>query len=162
MTQSAAPKLLQRPAMRQFVKFCIIGATSTLIDFAISYTLTYHYGLNQTLAKSISFVFSVSNGFFWNSRWTFRGLGSGRLHEMYTKFIAINIVGLILNLTIFKLVQVPFAGRFFKQGTPPKPVFYLAFAVATFFVAFWNFTANRKWTFAASPDSAEYPGEYPV
>ncbi len=160
MIESAAPGPLQRPAIQQFIKFCIIGATSTVIDAAISYTLTYHYGINQTLAKSISFVFSVSNGFFWNSRWTFRGMGSGRLHEMYTKFIAINIVGLILNLTLFKLVQVPFSGRFIGQGRPSKPVFFLAFLTATFFVAFWNFTANRKWTF--KPADATDPAEYPV
>ena len=155
MTQSAAPSLLQRPAIQQFIKFCIIGASSTVIDGLISHTLTYRYGMNPTLAKTISFVFSVSNGFFWNSRWTFRGMGSGRLHEMYTKFIAINAVGLGLNLTIFKLVQVPFVGRFFKQGQPSQPVWFLAFGVATFCVAFWNFTANRKWTFRAGPEAAE-------
>ena len=154
MTESVAPNLWQRPAVQQFIKFCIIGASSTVIDFAISYTLTFHFGLNQTLAKSISFVFSVSNGFFWNSRWTFRGMGSGCLHEMYTKFIAINAVGLVLNITLFKLVQVPFSGRFIGQGKPSKPVFILAFGVATFCVAFWNFTANRKWTFAAAPRPA--------
>src|SRR5205809_3536259 len=109
MTAISPALLIQRPVVRQFIKFCIIGFTSTVIDFVISYTLIYHaLHLNSTLAKTISFLFSVTNGFIWNSRWTFRGMGSGKKHEMYVKFVLVNIVGLILNLTIFKSVLYVF------------------------------------------------------
>src|SRR5437667_7031517 len=117
MISTAAGGLMQRPGLRQFVKFCIIGASSTLIDVGISYSLIYGLGMNPTLAKMISFLFGVTNGFIWNSRWTFRGMGSGPRHEMYVKFVLVNVVGLILNLTIFKSVLFVFTGRFIGQGT---------------------------------------------
>ena len=149
MTQIAATPLLQRPGFRQFAKFCIIGASSTLIDFVISYVLLYKFGLNLTLAKSISFVFGVSNGFIWNSRWTFRGQSSGAQHEMYIKFIAVNLIGFVLNIIIFKGVIGLFTGRFIGQGRPAQWLFVLAYGVAVVITSAWNFFANKKWTFKA-------------
>jgi putative flippase GtrA len=149
MIQSAAADILQRRTVRQFVKFCMVGFSSMAIDILISYNLVYRLHMNPTLAKTISFLFAVTNGFLWNSRWTFRGLGSGRKHEMYMKFILVNCVGLVLNLCIFKIVLMPFSnGRFIGQGIPAKEVFALATGCAVVCVAMWNFFANKKWTFS--------------
>ena len=158
MSVSAIGGLAQRPAVRQFVKFCIVGFSSLLVDFVISYSLIYHFHLNATLAKSISFLFSVSNGFYWNSKWTFRGMGSGARHQMYVRFVGVNIVGFVLNIMLFKFVLFLFVGRFIGQGKPEKYQFIIATGCAAICVAFWNFLANRKWTFSAStqetPDQA--------
>jgi putative flippase GtrA len=153
---------MQRQGVRQFVTFCIIGFTRTLIDFVISYLLIYHtLHLYPLLAKTISFLVSVTNGYIWNSRWTFRGMGSGPRHEMYVKFVLVNIVGLALNLTIFKLVLTIFTGRFFNQGVPDKLHFLLATGTAVIFVSLWNFFANKTWTFrhrvVPEPDLDQYP-----
>src|SRR5262245_12726840 len=94
--------LAQRPVVQQFIKFCLIGFTSMFIDVRISYYLVYDLHMNPTLAKTISFLFAVTNGFIWNSRWTFRGLGSGKKHELYMKFVMVNCVGLVLNILLFK------------------------------------------------------------
>ena len=130
MSVSAIEGLAQRAAVRQFVKFCIVGFSSLLIDFVISYTLTFHFHLNTTLAKTISFLFSVTNGFYWNSKWTFRGMGSGARHKMYVQFIGVNVVGLILNIFLFKFVLFLFVGRFIGQGTPQKRDFIVAYGCA--------------------------------
>lgn len=140
--------LVKRPGIRQFVKFCIIGATSMIIDVGISASLIYGLSLNPTLSKTISFLFAVTNGFFWNSRWTFRGMGSGQQHQMYTKFVMVNCVGLMLNLTLFKTVLFLYTGKFFGQGKPEKLHFAVATAVAVVCVSLWNFLANKKWTFS--------------
>lgn len=158
MSVSALGGLTQKTAVRQFVKFCIVGCSSLLVDFVISYTLIYHFHLNPTLAKSISFLFSVTNGFFWNSRWTFRGLGSAARHTMYMRFVGINIVGFCLNILIFKSVLFLFVGRFIGQGKPEKHQFIIATLTAAVCVAFWNFLANRKWTFSPPPPD-EVPAE---
>ena len=150
MAQTIRAGFAQKPGVQQFIKFCIIGASSTLIDISISYALIYAVGLNATLAKVISFVFSVSNGFFWNSRWTFRGQGSGRRHEMYTKFVAVNLVGLALNILLFKSVLFLFTGRFIGQPRPERFQFALATLTAIVCVSTWNFLANKRWTFNAS------------
>lgn len=147
MAQAFPAQLAQRPAVRQFVKFCLIGASSTIIDIVISSILIYRLNFNATLAKSISFLFGVTNGFFWNSRWTFQGMGSGKRHEMYVKFVMVNIVGFCLNILLFKSVLWAFTGRFFGQGKPDRLHFLIATLVATGCVACWNFLANKLWTF---------------
>ena len=140
--------LLQRPGLQQFIKFCIIGTSSLALDVLVSSTLIYGLNMNPTAAKAISFLFGVTNGFVWNSLWTFRGMGSGRRHEMYVKFVAVNVVGFIFNILLFKSVLFLFTGRFIGQTKPDKFHFLIATGVAAFCVAFWNFTANRKWTFS--------------
>lgn len=155
MAQATRAGLIQRPGVQQFIKFCAIGFTSAIIDIAISYTLVYKFGFddkfprNTTVAKAISFLFGVTNGFIWNSRWTFQGMGSGRRHEMYIKFMLVNTVGLILNILLFKSVILLFTGKFINQGKPDRLHFAIATVTAIMFVAVWNFLANKKWTFKA-------------
>jgi putative flippase GtrA len=147
MAQATRAGLAQSPGVQQFVKFCIIGFSSAIIDVGISYTLIYMFSFNATLAKVISFLFAVTNGFFWNSRWTFQGMGSGRRHEMYVKFLLVNCVGLTLNVLIFKSVLFLFIGKFIGQGKPDRLHFAMATIVAIVCVSTWNFLANKKWTF---------------
>src|SRR5437899_155709 len=82
-TETGIASLIHRPGIRQFVKFCIIGATSFTIDIGISYVLTFHFLLWWVLAKTISFSLAVTNGFFWNQRWTFKAVGHRSHHEQY-------------------------------------------------------------------------------
>ena len=145
--QGETAGFFQRPGVQQLIKFCIIGLSSAIIDIAISSTLIYRFGFNPTLAKTISFLFSVTNGFIWNSRWTFQGMGAGRKHEMYVKFVLVNCVGLALNILLFKSVLFLFTGTFIGQRKPAPLHFALATVVAIGCGACWNFLANKKWTF---------------
>ena len=146
MAQATSTGLLQRPAVRQFVKFCIIGASSAIIDIVISSYLIYQLHWNWILANACSFIISVSNGFFWNSRWTFRQSVANR-QAQYFKFVVVNIIGLGLNLFIQKSVIMLYTGKFFHQGTPPKTEWIVAKLTAIILVAMWNFFVNKKWTF---------------
>jgi putative flippase GtrA len=148
---SVLGELAQREGVRQFIKFCIIGVSSFVIDASIASFLVYSLNLNPTLSKAISFLFAVTNGFIWNSRWTFRGMGSGKKHEMYVKFVTVNGIGFVLNILLFKSVLWMFTGRFIGQGTPNKLHFAIAMGTAAICVAFWNFLANRSWTFKHTP-----------
>jgi putative flippase GtrA len=146
MLEVAEPGLIHKPAIRQFVKFCIIGATSFAIDVSISYFLTFHFLMWWVLAKTISFSLAVTNGFFWNQRWTFRAVGHRKHHEQYAMFFGVNIVGWLLNLTIMKSVFFVSTGTW-KGQHPTKPVWIAATLLATAIVVFWNFFANKHWTF---------------
>lgn len=147
--QTQSLPLWERPAIRQFAKFCIIGFSSLLIDAGISAALTYGAHLNPSLAKALSFLVAATNGFFWNSRWTFRGMGGDKLHQMYLKFLTVNGIGFVLNLTIFKTVLFLFTGKFFGQVKPLFLHFIVATLTAAVCVSVWNFLANKKWTFNA-------------
>ena len=148
----AAPAV--NPALQQFIKFCIIGASSTVIDVFISQRLTYGLGWHWIISKVISFSFAVTNGFIWNSLWTFKGLGSSKKHEHYVKFVTVNLIGLGLNLAIMKPVFLVFTGRLINQGNPDKFHWAVATGTAILLVAIWNFLANKKWTFKHEPEEA--------
>ncbi len=130
----------------QFVKFCLIGASSTVLDVLISRQLMDRFGLHWLAANTLSFAVAVTNGYLWNSLWTFRGLGADRRHTQYLKFVAVNVVGYGLNTLIMALVILLLSGQ--VHGNPPRPVWAAAKGTAILLVAIWNFLANKRWTFA--------------
>jgi putative flippase GtrA len=148
MDQTIVKNTVGRPGVQQFIKFCIIGATSTVIDWSIFSYLSFSQHWSPNVAQLVSFSISVCNGYIWNSLWTFRGMGAGRRHEQFVKFLSVNVVGLLLTLTINNSVFFLFTGHFLSKGDPDKLHTYIAKAVALVLVVFWNFIANKKWTFA--------------
>jgi putative flippase GtrA len=162
------PAVLRRPGVRQFLKFCIVGASSTAISAGIFAFLVYGVHLDRLLhtwltawpavqqtadqyrlyiqvAALAGFLFAVSNGFFWNNRWTFRQTDVAGAHARYLKFVAVNVIGLILNQVILFIATAALtAGKpSGEKGLAPM----IAFMIATGIVVFWNFAANKLWTF---------------
>lgn len=160
-------RLHERHSVRQFVKFCIVGASSTVISFGLFNLLYLHF--LWTLVPSVSFAFlvSVMNGFLWNRHWTFKEAKHNAAHEQYVKFLLVNIVGWFLNTSIVVLIVAHFTsgghGVFGDQAQFSHVVWAIvagqakhhynkwlvngALAAATCVVVFWNFFANRLWTF---------------
>src|SRR5579872_297934 len=64
--------LHERKSIRQFVKFCIVGASSTVISFTIFNMLLQKYDFPLVPAVTVAFLVSVINGFLWNRHWTFK------------------------------------------------------------------------------------------
>lgn len=172
MTASEAPSgplstLMRRRGVRQFVKFCIVGASSTLLDFAVFYLfievvhLQQHViaaGVSENLAQDVArmgavflaFLVAVTNGFYWNNRWTFRTGEQAGSRERYLRFVATNVIGLGLNLTITLGVArlcPPFVISLLEPYLHKDPAAFFGKALATVIVVFWNFTASKYWTF---------------
>src|SRR5207244_8584960 len=114
--------------------------------------------LGIMLAATVGFLVSLGNGFYWNRKWTFKHARGRPAHEQAIQFTLVNIVGLVLNLAIVKgcLVVLKSTGlgdtlvRMAGPGAGPHlPDKYplVAAGVATVVVAFWNFMANKYWTF---------------
>jgi len=158
--------LLGNQDLRRFVKFCIVGLSSTIITFIVL-NLCYHF-LRFPLFTSLTaaFLLSVLNGFFWNRRWTWKDARANAAHDQGLKFLAVNIVGYILNTTIVVLIVAHFSttGGLFGDQAELKAVLYNilsgegkhvypkllvngAQAAAVGIVVWWNFFANRYWTF---------------
>lgn len=134
---------LRRKGVRQFIKFCIVGTSSTFIDFSVANIAYYLLHVRPAaLASVMGFCVAVVNGYFWNSRWTFRDRVRSAVHEEFFRFVAVNIVGAVLNYSIVSFILL------FDQHDPhPKWVFNGAKLLATGIVVFWNFFANKYWTF---------------
>lgn len=137
----------ERPTIRQFVKFCTIGASSATIDVGLLNVFTHVLGWHWILSQVLSFSLAVTNGFIWNSLWTFRGIKGAPTRTRYARFYITNVIGLILNLTVMKLVMVLLTGELIMARNPSPFVLNVAKAVAIVVVSVWNFAASKYWTF---------------
>lgn len=76
----------KNPVLEQFIKFGLIGAFNTLVDFVgylfFTRVLFWHY----LLAAILAFVISASSSFLLNRYWTFKVTGLNFLKE-YFKFL---------------------------------------------------------------------------
>jgi len=161
----AISALTARPGLAQFVKFCIVGLSSTVIDFGI-YNVLLSVGLSPALSLTCSFLVSVLNGFYWNRRWTFRAT-DGDARKQGSLFLLTNTVGWGLNLSVTTLALVLAAhwGLTRTHHTPAETLHLVLFRsatgeqgfsrlalnaakiCATFVVTAWNFSAAKLLTF---------------
>jgi putative flippase GtrA len=131
--------LLRRSLVRQFIKYSLVGVLNTMVDFGVYISLTRFAGLHFLLANAVSFLVAVTLSFWLNRRWTFRDrIGDRRRQYMF--FFLINLIALGLNEALLASFV-----HFFDVHD------LLAKAAATVVVLFWNFFANRAWTFRATP-----------
>jgi putative flippase GtrA len=153
-TPVAPLKPWERPGVRQLVKFCLVGASSTVIDQgtkAVLLTLGEKYapGVPWWLWVSISFALAVTNGYFWNRKWTFQATSEshGSAQAQYHRFILTNAIGLGLNLAFTKMFLIAFTGQVSHPENPDKMHVILASLCAVPIVVIWNFSAAKFWTF---------------
>lgn len=145
-----------------------------MIDAGLLSLLHYRAELPVAVAGTLSFLCAVTNGYFWNSRWTFRN-SQGDARKQYPKFLATNVVGWVLNLTIMtaaivvamrlgvmhsarptgEIIRVIATGQGKSEFSPL--VLIGSKIVATVIVVAWNFTAARLWTFKAPAAGAAEP-----
>lgn len=137
--------------IRQFAKFCLVGASSAVIDVGLLNVLTHILNWHWILAQVVSFSLAVTNGFAWNSLWTFRGMNTDSRRTRYAKFYATNVAGLLLNLFVMKAVMFAMTGQLVNPSRPDPLQLNIAKAVAIVVVSVWNFTASKYWTFRQSP-----------
>lgn len=130
---------------RRFVKYCIVGASSTLIlmtvvEAVVRAAHSESLGVVR-LGNAMGFLLAVTNGYYWNRRWTFRQTGAGSPGQ-YAQFLIVNLIGLSLNQALVTL----FYGRMRLFHGLPKPYLFATLA-AVVCVTLWNFSANSLWTF---------------
>jgi putative flippase GtrA len=145
-----AMALLRRRGTRQLVKFCLVGASSTLIDKGTLWLLLYRIAPRTPwwISATVSFCLAVTNSFVWNRRWTFRARGHASLSSQYSMFFFTNLVGLALNLGLTKLFLIAFTGQLRHIGGNPKVIKVLIASLSAVpFVMLWNFAVSKYWTF---------------
>ena len=141
------------PQILQFIRFCLVGLSSFIIDVGISYVLTYKLNIKWEVSKTISFTLAVTNSFLINRKWTFDAIGQREHHTQYAMFFSVNVVGYLLNLFIMKGVLFLETGSI--SGNFAKKTFFIATLAATACVVFWNFFANKHWTFKEPKPATE-------
>jgi len=126
----------------RFVKFGIVGAIGAVIDFFVLNLMHGVFGWPLLWANTLSVSIAILSNFIWNRLWTFPESRSRRKREQLPQFALINIIGLgINNLIVVGLTAI------FVDFIPDPWNYNLAKAIAIGVVLFWNFGANRLWTY---------------
>ncbi len=117
----------------QFIKFGIVGLSNAAIGLGTYYLflwLSWHY----MIANVMSWIISVFNAFFWNSRYVFKTTSTwiGALCRTYVSYGFSFVLGAIL-LYIFV--------EFFKISEVFAPLIVIVITTPL------NFLLNKFWTF---------------
>jgi putative flippase GtrA len=131
----------QPRTIRQLIKFGLVGAIGSVVDFTVLIVLKEGLLFNLYVANTFSFSAAVFSNFLWNSIWTFRGTFRGRKRHRFIPFLLVSIMGLGINQFILYLTHEATGLDNFQYG------YLLAKVVATIVVMIWNFIANKYWTF---------------
>lgn len=165
MTTAPAPvRFVADPRERtRFARFLVVGAIGAVVDFGVMNLLTHFFQAALVLAGTISFIAAVLNNFTWNRFWTYPDSRSKPLARQLVQFTLISITGLGIRVPILAVLEpilekllasLPFALPVLvsNSGSSGDPVVFWAknitLAVAVLIVLFWNFFANRFWTYS--------------
>lgn len=138
------PYVAERPIVKQALKFGLVGAMNTAIDYMIFSSLVYLVHVHYLMANALSFSIAVTNSYVLNRRWTFRS-DNPQWRSEAAKFLVVNLIALGLS----ELLLTVFVDRL----SLPK---LIAKALAIGIVLFWNFFGTRLWAFRRPP--AGLPG----
>ena len=143
MAYPDTPSLSQRETER-FIRFALVGGTGTIVDFGLLFLLKEVFGLPLLVANTLSYLAGVANNFTLNRLWTYPESRSKAIWRQFTQFLTVSTAGLLLNNLVVTSMATPLDDLLHLENTG-----YLAAKVlATGIVLFWNFTANRLWTFS--------------
>ena len=139
----------------RFLRFAAVGIVGAVIDFGISNLLIRLFNAPLVLAGPISFIAAILNNFVWNRYWTYPDSRAKSIHAQLVQFAIVSVLGLVIRIPILALVQPVIESLFVRMnlfapgGLEPKFLAdNLTLAIAVIIVMFWNFFANRYWTYS--------------
>lgn len=130
--------VLERNSIFQFLRFCIVGLSNTLIGYVV-YSLCVFLGMHYLLANLVGFLVSVVNAFYWSNKYVF-AKGNGEYRNLYWSFIktilAYASTGIVLNsILLWLLIDQWHISEYLA------PLLILMVTVPT------NFIMNKYWSF---------------
>ncbi|MEK7807713.1 MAG: GtrA family protein [Chloroflexota bacterium] len=157
--------------IKRFIKFLIVGASSFLVDFGLfnyfhaqgvgtwvaqnlfssfSSVALFFAERPEVVEQSLSFSVAVVNSFFWNYSWIYREAKNEPVGKKLAQFVIVSGVGLLLGAPIFSgalMITRPMVTTIGLSHPSFNVAGNLALMVRVGVILFWNFYANRKWTY---------------
>lgn len=160
----------------RFLKFAVVGAIGFVVDFGIFNLLVgpFHdllavgeplstffvnLGLSPAQAASlapafagtISFIAAIISNFLWNRYWTYPDSRSKSSRRQFFMFFLVSLAGILIRIPIITLLHGPLTSMY-ELITPLQSYAARlgensALAISVVVVMFWNFFANRYWTY---------------
>jgi putative flippase GtrA len=134
---SFASRLTGRRGVRQFLKFGIVGASGTLVNFIIYHSLLY-FAYQIWFAYAVGFIIGGINNYWWNRHWTFRS--KREPWRELGQFIIVSAVALCISELVLVVVE-----RHLPQSLAHRNT--VTWLSATVVGMGWNFFVNKYWTF---------------
>ena len=117
-----------------FIKFGIVGAANTLINWIIFFMLNY-MGVYYITANIIAYLIATANSYFWNSKWVFKSKKQDNL-KTQVRFTLLNLIGLVLNsIVLYLLVDLLHLSKM------------ISLIIATAIIMIINYFINKVWVF---------------
>lgn len=139
-----------RKEVKRFLKFAIVGAAGSITDFTVLNVLIQVFGVSLFLANTCSFVMAVMQNFMLNRRWTFPESRGRQAGGQLAQFALVSVIGLGINQFVF-LTLHHLWDDLWMHYMGDDLGFLISYNVAKLFaigvVLFWNFSANRLWTY---------------
>jgi len=139
---------LSSETLHSALRFMLVGALGTLIDFSIFTLLHALSGMPVWMSNVISYGAGIVNNFFFHRYWTFAQRPCIALPTQFSQFVGISLSALLLNTLVVTLLS-PYFSQLLQQATYGA---LLAKALATGIGMIWNFLANHLWTFRAASE----------
>jgi putative flippase GtrA len=117
----------------QLARFCAVGASGYAINLAVYTALLKWAGLHYLGAAFVSFLVAITNNYWWNRHWTFRGQ-KGHFAYQGMRFAVVSAVALAANLGILRVLVALGVGKVLAQ------------AIAIIAVTPLNFIGNKLWS----------------
>lgn len=119
---------------KQFIAFTIVGSIATAVQYFILVLLVELVKFQPVLASSIGFIFGGIVSYYLNRKVTFQ---SDKKHRIaMVQYLCVAAVAFWLN------------GMFMSFGIHHFNLNYITTQIlTTSLILFWNFLANRFWTF---------------
>lgn len=136
----------------RFLKFMVVGTIGFVVDFSVFNLCRSGLGIPPEVSSVISFIVAVISNFTFNRHWTYPDSRSKPIVGQLMQFGVVNVIGLVIRTTIFALINQPLAdlaGDVLLDISVPGYVIgeNIALAIVVVIVMFWNFFANRYWTY---------------
>jgi putative flippase GtrA len=139
-----------RKEVKRFVKFALVGAAGSITDFAVLNLLVQLAGLPLAVANTCSFIAAVAQNFALNRVWTFPESRERHASGQLAQFAMVSLVGYGINQLVFLTLHHLWES-YWMAYLGADSGFLVSYNVAKLFaigvVLFWNFTANRLWTY---------------
>lgn len=139
-----------RKEFKRFFKFAVVGALGSVTDITVLNILVQLFGFNKIVANMFSVATAIIQNFLFNRYWTFPESRQRNLPKQLVQFTLVNLAGLGINTLIFGFVDHLLI-HYWQAHFGESLGFTLSYNFAKLFaigvVLFWNFAANRLWTY---------------
>ena len=136
--------MLNMNFLKQFLKFAVVGAINTGVDFLILNIEMLITGITSGplmfVQNILSFSIATTNSYFLNKHWTFKDKSKNKEGFKFAQFLVISVIGALINSAIV-FSATTFIDPIF--GLSPTLWANLAKLLATGISLIWNFLGYK-------------------